>query len=155
MAGRNHASTSHIHWNRSWINSLTRVVPDVVLETEDETFIFDAKYKSFLEDVDDWPWRDTQEILKEEHRNDFHQVVSYASLYGSKRLTSFLVYPMRYETWKLLSLDQKNFAFGVLDGPSRQVNIGIVGIPIELGQEHILSDIWKAFESCRDKSKAN
>ena len=130
-SGRKLESLSPIQWNSSWVNSLTGLIPDVVVETADEIFIFDAKYKGYLDEVDELRWRASAEFLKEEHRHDLHQVVAYSSMYEAKRVTAVLVYPMRLETWQRLSSRGADVILGELDGPSRKIRLALVGLPME------------------------
>lgn len=131
-SGRKLESLSPIQWNRSWVNSLSGLIPDVVVETADEVFIFDAKYKGYLDEVDELRWRDSAEFLKEEHRHDLHQVVAYSSLYEAKLVTAVLVYPMRLEAWQRLSSRGADVVVGELDGPSRKIRLALVGLPMEV-----------------------
>jgi len=64
LTGRSYDSVAPIQWDRSWVSSLTSLVPDVVTQTESDTFIFDAKYKGFLDDIDERRWRDYSVTLR-------------------------------------------------------------------------------------------
>lgn len=132
--GRKYDSQSHIRWDRNGIGSLSSLVPDVVVETADDTFIFDAKYKGFLEESHDLRWRDTQEMFREEHRHDLHQVLAYASMYQTPRVTVALVYPTSIANWNQLAASGRDVSLGTLDGPGRQIRLAIIAVPIEGGR---------------------
>lgn len=125
-------SLSPINWERSGLGSLSSLVPDVVVETEEETFVFDAKYKGFFEETDHWgnPTQ-LQESIKQQHRHDMHQVLAYSSMYKTPRLTAALVYPTTSDKWRILSQCGKDVTIGTLDGPGRQIRLAIVAVPIE------------------------
>ncbi|MBI5173496.1 MAG: hypothetical protein HY986_11470 [Candidatus Melainabacteria bacterium] len=132
-------SLAPISWERAAHNSLSSLVPDIVVEGSDETFIFDAKYKGFLEETDDWHWHESLEAqsrFREEHRHDLHQVLAYASMYQTERITSVLVYPVRAQTWRRLAERGRDLTLGHLDGPGRQIRLAIAAVPIDaMGNE--------------------
>jgi len=114
-------------------------VPDILVDSSDETFIFDANYKGFLEETDAWHWHqslEAQSRFREEHRQDLHQVLACASMYQTERITSVLVYPVRAETWRHLAKRGRDLTLGHLDGPGRQIRLAIAAVPIDaLGNE--------------------
>lgn len=130
---RKHNSQSPIRWERSGIGSLSSLIPDVVVETPDETFIFDAKYKGFLEETEDLRWRDAQEMFRDEHRHDLHQVLAYASMYQTPKVTVALVYPTSIDHWTRLAERGRDVSLGTLDGPGRQIRLAIIAVPLEAG----------------------
>jgi 5-methylcytosine-specific restriction endonuclease McrBC regulatory subunit McrC len=120
------------------------VVPDVVVETADDTFIFDAKYKGFLDETDDLRWRDAQELFREEHRHDLHQVIAYSSMYQTPRVTAVLVYPTTLDNWTRLYESGRDVVTGQLDGPGRQIRLAIMAVPLEtLTVKALLHSRWK------------
>jgi hypothetical protein len=147
--GRKLDSQSPIRWARSGLGSLSSLVPDVVVETAEDTFIFDAKYKGFLEEVDGWggagswggansyaqatAWASTvqvQDVFREHHRHDLHQVLAYSSMYDTPRVTAALVYPTTFDTGQRLAEGGRDVSMGVLDGPGRQIRLALVAVPI-------------------------
>lgn len=150
--GRKFDSQSPIRWARSGLGSLSSLVPDVVVETAEDTFIFDAKYKGFLEEMEgassltQTTWASTaqiQEIFRAEHRHDLHQVLAYSSMYNTPRVTAALVYPTTFATWQHLAESGRDVSMGVLDGPGRQIRLAIVAVPIGgLEQVGALGGSW-------------
>lgn len=131
---RKYDSMAPIAWERMTHQSLSSLIPDIVVETHDETIIFDAKYKGFLEQGDDSNWRDSLEAhrkIREDHRHDLHQVLAYSSMYKTARLVVVLVYPVRAATWQHLAERGKDLTLGQLDGPGRQINLAIAAVPLE------------------------
>lgn len=127
---RKNDSLAPISWERPGVNSLSSLIPDVVVEAANEVFVFDAKYKGFLEEVDERNWGDVSRMLHDEHRHDLHQVVAYSSMYQAEHMTVVLVYPMRLDTWELLNRAGASVIKGRLDGPDRSINIALAGIPV-------------------------
>jgi hypothetical protein len=147
-SGRKNDSHSPISWERPTA-SLSNLIPDVVVQTPDETFIFDAKYKGFLDETDDLRWRDTEELFRQEHRHDLHQVLCYASLFNSPHVIVVLVYPVRPETWQQLFQHSRTISLGKVHGPGRQITVALAAIPIELHSGLPSSEITNSWSKLR------
>jgi 5-methylcytosine-specific restriction endonuclease McrBC regulatory subunit McrC len=106
---RKHDSQSPIHWERSGLGSLSSLIPDVVVETADDTFIFDAKYKGFLEETEDLRWRDAKRCSDEHVTTCI--ALAYASMY-KHHVTVALVYPTTIENWTRLSERGRDVSLG-------------------------------------------
>lgn len=132
--GRKFDSQSKMNWERAGHGSLSSLIPDVVVETAEETFIFDAKYKGFLEETEDLRWRAAQEMFRDEHRHDMHQVLAYASMYQTPKVSVALVYPTSLLNWERLSEQGRDICLGKLEGPGRAINLAIIVVPIEAGE---------------------
>jgi hypothetical protein len=142
-------SLAPIRWERSGTNSLSNLVPDVVVRGNDETFIFDAKYKGFLEELDYMRWRDVSELMREDHRHDIHQVLAYSSMYQASEITVVLVYPLMRETWANLVEHRASLARGTLEGRDRTINLVVAGVPITLAPWISLNAITDEWEVLR------
>lgn len=127
-SGRKHESLAPISWSSRHRDTLSSLIPDVVVETTDEVFIFDAKYKGFLDEIDERRWVQSSEDVKGGHRHDLHQVLAYSSMYAGKRLTVVLVYPMTAEAWTDAWTVNRCLFRGRLDGPSRSINLALAGV---------------------------
>ena len=134
------------------VDSLSSLIPDIVVEDSDSTFVFDAKYKGYLEEVDDLRLRNMSEMLREDHRHDLHQVLAYSSMYQSENLTVALVYPLLLETWSQLNHRGISVMRGKLDGPDRQINLALIGVPIEMEHWSTLSYVTDAWETLRQST---
>jgi hypothetical protein len=130
-------SQSFIRWERTGSDSLGSLIPDVVVETDDDTFIFDAKYKGFLEPSEDLSFNAAIERYKDDHRHDLHQVLAYASMYQTERITVALVYPVKFETWAQMTISEQDVLTGSLEGPGRNIKLCILAVPIESGERGI------------------
>jgi hypothetical protein len=121
-----------IRWNRPGTGSLIDLAPDIVVRNRDTVFILDAKYKNHLEELDDQRWRELSENMKIEHRHDLHQVMAYASLYDASRVVSLLVYPIFQGSWMKLADSGKEISRAYLPVESKQIEVGLIGIPLGL-----------------------
>jgi 5-methylcytosine-specific restriction endonuclease McrBC regulatory subunit McrC len=67
---------------------LKHLEPDAMFQKNELVIFIDAKYKSHL--YNKW---DNSEILKDEHRNDLHQILGYSSFNTAPTKYAFLCYP--------------------------------------------------------------
>ncbi|CAN5510345.1 hypothetical protein BH10CYA1_BH10CYA1_52760 [soil metagenome] len=148
--GRKFDSLAAIRWDRAGVKSLSSLIPDVVVQGANETFIFDAKYKGFLDEVDELRWRESSELMRDEHRHDIHQVLAYSSLYNCTNVTAVLVYPVSFSTWERLLEKNGVVSLGTVDGPGRQIRVALVGVPIELKNGVTPSSIVESFQRLRE-----
>lgn len=103
--------------NHAW--ELTCLEPDIVLIKDKSVFFVDAKYKSHLFN------RYVQsDFLKQEFRNDLHQVLAYASFDTSSDKLAFLCYPNNNPTVSV------SFFFNHFNNTNNK--IVILGVPLEL-----------------------
>lgn len=103
-------------YNRySW--ELNHIEPDAIYKKEDITIFIDAKYKANL--YNKW---NNSEYIKEEFRDDLHQILSYTSFNTSMHKTGFLCYPSNHVELKEIELTNP------INGTSN--SILILGIPL-------------------------
>jgi hypothetical protein len=102
--------------NTSW--TMSHLEPDMILQ-KNELFVFvDAKYKSHL-----YNKHEVSEILKNEHRNDLHQILAYVSFSCEKSKFGILCYPSQeIEIREIEYRNPINQAFN---------NIKILGLPLK------------------------
>jgi hypothetical protein len=72
--------------------------PDALIETETDSIVIDAKYKSHL-----YNKRQASEKLQEAYRADLHQILAYSSFSTSKNKTGILIYPAEYFSYQISS----------------------------------------------------
>ncbi len=72
--------------------------PDIMIRYNSTIFMGDAKYKSNFYNLDS-----KNDILKETHRADLHQLLAYCSFSPAKNKTGFLFYPATLPQYKKLS----------------------------------------------------
>lgn len=108
-----------LHSNRSkrftW--ELKHVEPDAIFQKENVLVFIDAKYKSNL-----YNKLSQSEVLKEDHRNDLHQIMAYLSFSKTDSKFGFLCYPS--DQVELKSIQYKNRINEVMN------TILILGVPL-------------------------
>jgi len=99
--------------------SLEFLEPDLLFIKNKNTIVIDSKYKSNYYNL-----FDISSILKDEHRNDLHQIISYCAFEDNFSKTGFLCYPSSTFDNKLISY--QNPINNVI------VKIGLIGIPLDI-----------------------
>jgi len=118
--------------NSSW--SLKYLEPDAIYKKNELFIMIDAKYKSHI-----FNKYNTSDYLKEEHRNDLHQILCYSSFSKSKVKHSFLCYPS--------SKIESNIVKYV-NGINQTTNfINILGLPLKTdiiihAKDHITNELF-------------
>ncbi len=136
-----------IRWNQLGARSLTSLVPDLVVRGREAVFIFDAKYKGHLEEIDEDRWvRGHDELQSEQHRLDVHQVLAYAALFEAPRVVSVLAYPLRGETWRNLAERRRTVLTATLTTAGRRLELALVGVPMELRYDLSVEDIVRHWQ---------
>jgi hypothetical protein len=117
-------------WSPPYLGSQKSLVPDVVLERENQTVIFDAKYKTHWEEMQAHRWLDLEKEVRERHRADLLQVLAYANLSTKARTTVCLAYPCLEETWT--SLRKRNMLFhrASIGAGTRRVDLVLTAFPM-------------------------
>lgn len=97
---------------------LSYIEPDAILKKQNYLYFIDAKYKSHLYNK----FSDST-LLKEEHRNDLHQILAYSSFDIQTEKYSFLCYPF----------DKVTFNQVHYSNPLSQtkIKIGLLGVPLD------------------------
>jgi McrBC 5-methylcytosine restriction system component len=128
--GRQRQTVTPLSWDPPYLGSQKSLVPDLVLEREDQSVIVDAKYKEHWEEMQRTRWTNLDEGIREHHREDLLQVLAYANLSTKQRTIVCLVYPCREETWK--SLRERNLLFNraSIGVGTRRVDLALTALPI-------------------------
>jgi hypothetical protein len=128
--GRQRQTVTPLSWDPPYLGSQKSLVPDLVLEREDQTVIVDAKYKEHWEEMQQTRWTNLDEEIRERHREDLLQVLAYANLSTKQRTIVCLVYPCQEETWK--SLRERNLLFNraSIGVGTRRVDLALTALPI-------------------------
>jgi hypothetical protein len=128
--GRQRQTLTPLSWDPPYLGSQKSLVPDLVLEREDQTVIVDAKYKEHWEEMQRTRWTNLDEEIRERHRNDLLQVLAYANLSTKPRTIVCLVYPCQEDTWK--SLRERNLLFNraSIGVGTRRVDLALTALPI-------------------------
>jgi McrBC 5-methylcytosine restriction system component len=127
---RQRQTVTPLSWDPPYLGSQKSLVPDLVLEREDQTIIVDAKYKEHWEEMQRNRWTNLDEEIRERHREDLLQVLAYANLSNKERTTVCLVYPCQEQTWK--SLRERNMLFNraSIGVGTRRVDLALTALPI-------------------------
>jgi hypothetical protein len=128
--GRQRETVTPLSWDPPYLGSQKSLVPDLVLEREDQTIIVDAKYKEHWEEMQRTRWTNLDEDIRERHREDLFQVLAYANLSTKQRTVVCLVYPCREETWKSLRERSMLFNRASIGVGTRRVDLALTALPI-------------------------
>jgi hypothetical protein len=128
--GRKRETLAPIHWDNPVIGTQKYLLPDVILEREDATFIFDAKYKRHWEELNLTNWVQIEKEIQEQHRLDLLQVLAYSSLKSSKRIVSCLIYPCQNHTWESLKRRGRLFQHASVPANGRNLEIILTAVPM-------------------------
>ena len=128
--GRQSQTVTPLSWDPPYLGSQKSLVPDLVLEREDQTVIVDAKYKEHWEEMQRNRWTNLDEEIRERHREDLLQVLAYANLSTKARTVVCLVYPCQEATWK--SLRERNLLFNraSVGVGTRRIDLVLTALPI-------------------------
>lgn len=138
-----------LRWERTGQGSLAALAPDIVVRAGDTVYIFDAKYKQHLQELDETRWREAREELRGQHRHDVHQILAYAALFDAPRIVSVLVYPMYLGTWSRLAASGRTITRATLPGVQRQVEVVLAGVPLHLSPGVEVRDITRQWDGFR------
>lgn len=128
--GRKRETISPLLWDPPFLGSQKYLLPDVLLDREDETIIFDAKYKEHWEELNLDRWGNLDDQMRERHRADILQVLAYTTLHTKKRITSCLVYPCRTDTWESLKQRERTYHKARLAAGGRNINLILTAVPM-------------------------
>lgn len=113
-----------------YVGSQRSLIPDMILELADTSFIVDAKYKRHWEELQEKPWREQSSLMQELHRADLLQVLAYANLATSRNVVCCLVYPCSRPTWDSLARRGRLFHEADLPDRGRRVRVWLTAIPM-------------------------
>jgi len=129
-AGRKRETVSPLVWEPPFLGSQKSLVPDLVLELEGCTVIVDAKYKRHWEELQQGRWAAKEDDLREEHRQDILQVLSYANLAESATAVCCLIYPCATATWESLRARRRLFHRAEMSVRSRRILLWLSAVPM-------------------------
>jgi hypothetical protein len=130
-----------LEWNPPFLGSQKSLVPDVILDRDDLTVIFDAKYKEHFEEIQDVGWRNLEDELRERHRADLLQVLAYANLFAGKRIIVCLAYPCTNETWASLRSRAHLFHRAMLNAGERRIDVILTAFPMGQRMNDIAAEL--------------
>lgn len=144
--GRKRETVVPLVWDPPYTGSQKYLLPDVILERlspagQEEIIIFDAKYKGHWEELNYDRWSNLDDELRERHREDLLQVLAYSTFFGSKKITSCLVYPCKKQTWESLRKRGRIHHRASLNAGKRNINLVLTAIPMEGDIEDVIKDL--------------
>ena len=142
--GRKRETVTPLTWSPPYLGSQRYLLPDIVLEREQETFIFDAKYKNHWEELNREGWSGLDKVLQEQHRSDLLQVLAYSTASESKRVVCCLAYPCRSHTWYSLKRRQRPFHKASVRAGTRRVDLILTAVPMGINPEEIFHTLESA-----------
>ncbi|NLI70290.1 MAG: hypothetical protein GX364_05465 [Firmicutes bacterium] len=135
--GRQRETIAPLGWNPPYLGSQRYLLPDIIMEREQETIIFDAKYKNHWEELSREGWFNLEKELQERHRNDLLQVLAYSTISASKRVVCCLAYPCQERTWHSLLQRQRPYHKATVRAGTRRVDLVLTAVPMGLSPEEI------------------
>ncbi len=146
-SGRTYETLIPIRWQRSTVQSLHSLVPDLVVQQGRSVWIIDAKYKGLFEELDDHRWKELAEELQTEHRHDLHQVLAYAATADADQITSVLVYPMLLPTWQRLVERNRVLTVATIAVGGRALRLVLMGVPIQMPGPASVRELTASWEA--------
>jgi hypothetical protein len=137
--GRRRETVAPIAWDPPYTGSQRSLIPDLVLETDDRAFIFDAKYKRHWEEFQSAEWRQQSGDIREDHRVDLLQVLAYANLVKARDIVCCLVYPCSTQTWESLSRRNRLFHTAELPNRGRTIRVWLTAVPMSAAIDQVSS----------------
>jgi len=128
--GRKRETVHALNWDPPYLGSQKALIPDLWIEWENLTVVVDAKYKRHFEELEERPWIQLEETLRQEHRADLLQVLAYAGLARTKSVVACLVYPCRPEKWNSLVERGRLFHNAEVALQGRVLHIWLTAIPM-------------------------
>jgi len=145
--GRLRQTIAPLSWQPTFAGSQTYLVPDLLIEKEDQVKILDAKDKYHWEEIRKSPWGNIEENIKEQHRNDLLQVLAYSTLFEGKSITTCIVYPCNLNTWDSLRKRRRLYHKASLGTGTRQIDLVLTAVPIVGNIDEIISELVPIFRT--------
>lgn len=131
-SGRQRETVTPISWDPPFLGSQNALIPDLIIEKEEQVYIFDAKYKDHWEDLNINTWHNISDRIRERHRNDLLQILAYASLPENKQVSCCLMYPCKQKTWESLVERNRHIHSAEINRGNRQVKLHLSAIPFSM-----------------------
>ena len=128
--GRQRETVAPLTWSPPYLGSQRSLVPDMILELDQTSFIVDAKYKRHWEELQEGAWHSQSSVLHERHRADLLQALAYANLAHTADVVCCLVYPCSQSTWESLAKRDRLFHRSELPNRGRRVRVWLTAMPM-------------------------
>ncbi len=142
--GRKQETISPFVWQPSYMGSQKYLLPDFILERENETIIIDAKYKSHWEELSLGRWHNFADELREQHRADLLQILAYSTLATTTKIITCLAYPCRQDTWQSLQRRGQLWHKASLYAGPRKVDVVLIALPMFADIPQVVQELKEA-----------
>jgi hypothetical protein len=129
-AGRTSATKVALDWQPPSAGSQRSLVPDVVMQRSDVVVVLDAKYKRHAQEIERLGWANTDEWLREQHRDDVLQALAYSTLFDAPRVVACLVYPAAPDVWQGLVYRRRDCMRARVRSGPRHVELALLAVPM-------------------------
>ncbi len=146
-AGRKRETITPISWDPPFIGSQKFLLPDVIIERDNDIIILDAKYKQHWEELTFMGWRRVEDVIKEQHRTDLLQVLAYSTASDRKNITTCLIYPCTETTWNSMKTRDRLFHKASLYAGNRKINLLLTAIPMTSDNSHAIDLLSTALKN--------
>lgn len=136
-SGRKRETVVPISWDPPFLGSQGSLIPDIIIEKEDQICIVDAKYKDHWEDLNTDGWYNFSDKIRERHRNDLLQVLAYASIPENKEISCCLMYPCQQKTWESLVARDRHIHSADITHGNRHIKLHLTAIPFKMDDQEI------------------
>lgn len=145
--GRRKETITPISWVPSYLGSQKFLLPDVIIERENDIIILDAKYKRHWEELSFNNWNSVGDEIKESHREDLLQILAYSTVTDRTNITSCLLYPCKQSTWESMLAGERLFHKASVYAGSRKINIILAAIPMKTDLSVSVEKFCKIFQN--------
>jgi hypothetical protein len=139
--GRKQETIVPFQWEPPYSGSQRYLLPDVILERENETIIFDAKYKRHWEELALNRWHQMDEVIQQQHRQDLLQVLAYAATKPAKKVTCCLAYPCQTQTWQSLRERGRLHHRATIPAGTKQLNLILTAVPMNHNLDQTVQEL--------------
>ena len=139
--GRKRETTTPLVWEPPYLGSQKSLVPDMIMELEGHTFLFDAKYKRHWEEFQGRSWGEIEEQVREAHRQDLLQVLAYGNVSDARFQVCCLVYPCSQATWESLRSRGRLFHKAEIPSRSRRTQVWLTAVPMSARTEQVAAPL--------------
>lgn len=143
--GRKRETIIPISWDPPYLGSQKYLLPDVVVEREDDVIILDAKYKEHWEELNFNSWSNIEEEIREKHREDILQILAYSSTSDKKSITSCIIYPCKELTWNSMVSRNRLFHKASINAGDRKITLILTAVPMQANISIAIDQLYTAF----------
>ena len=129
-SGRKRETITPISWDPPFRGSQKFLLPDVIIERENDVIILDAKYKDHWEDMNFASWSNVEEEIREKHREDIFQVLAYSTTIDKPSIKTCLIYPCKETTWNSMKSRDRLFHRASIYSGHRKVDLILTALPM-------------------------